>query len=77
MGRGKDVHVTKKDGHWQVKKTGNEKASSTHRTQADAWQAGKEAAKQEKSEGHLHGENGRIRERESYGNDPYPPRDRK
>ena len=70
----KDVHVTKKDGQWQAKKTGNERASSVHDTQAQAWDAARDLAKTEKSEAVLHGENGRIRERNTYGKDPHPPK---
>ena len=75
MAKGKkDVHATPKGDQWQVKKAGNDRASSLHGTQADAWKAGRQAAKQEKSEAHLHGRDVRIRERESYGNDPHPPK---
>ena len=35
---------------------------------------GTEAAKKSKSELFVHGRDGRIRERNSYGNDPYPPK---
>jgi hypothetical protein len=33
-----------------------------------------EIAQNQQSELLIHGENGRIREKNSYGNDPYPPK---
>ena len=36
--------------------------------------AAREIAINQKSEVFIHGENGRIRERNSYGNDPFPPK---
>ncbi|WP_454289608.1 DUF2188 domain-containing protein [Rhizobium arsenicireducens] len=36
--------------------------------------AGHNAAQNQKTEMLIHGENGRIRERNSYGNDPHPPK---
>ncbi len=77
MGKKKDVHVVPHGDQWAVKKTGNERASSLHDRQSEAWASGKDAARKEKSEAILHGEDGRIRERDSYGNDPNPPRDKR
>ena len=34
----------------------------------------KEICKNQKSELFIHGEDGKIRERNSYGNDPFPPK---
>lgn len=68
-------HVTKRpDGSWQVKSEGNERASFVTNTQADAIQRGRELAKRDKSELIIHGKDGKIREKNSYGNDPFPPR---
>ena len=43
-------------------------------TQAKAIQRAREIARNQESELFIHGKNGRIRERDSYGNDPFPPR---
>ena len=43
-------------------------------TQKEAIAKAREIAINQKSELFIHGENGRIRERNSYGNDPYPPK---
>lgn len=34
----------------------------------------REIARNQESELFIHGKNGRIRERDSYGNDPHPPK---
>jgi hypothetical protein len=46
-------------------------------TQARAIEAGRQMARQGHGELLIHGQDGRIRSRDSYGNDPYPPKDRK
>ena len=67
-------HVTPHpEGGWQVKGAGAERATSRHRTQAEAAQRAKEIAENKKSERVIHGRNGQIREKNSYGNDPFPP----
>jgi hypothetical protein len=45
-----------------------------HETQADAIKAGTKIAQNQKTELYIHGRDGRIRERNSYGNDPHPPK---
>lgn len=67
----KDVHVVPSEGgKWAVKSEGASRARSVHGTQKDAIEAGREAARNAKSELLIHGRNGQIRERDSYGNDP-------
>lgn len=68
-------HVTKRgDGKWQVIGEGNKRASAVTDTQAQAIVIGRDLAIKNKSELLIHGENGRIREKNSYGNDPFPPK---
>lgn len=73
----KNVHVVKHDDGWAVKKEGNERASSVHPTQQQAIDVGRDAAKAERSELVIHGRDGKIRDKDSFGNDPFPPRDTK
>jgi hypothetical protein len=61
------------DGCWAVKKEGSNKASSIHDTQADAWKEARRLARGSGVEALLQGKDGKIRARNSYGNDPYPP----
>ena len=71
---GKTQHVVPREEGWAVRGEGNTRDTSLHRTQAEAERAAREIAINQKSEVLIHGEDGRIRERNSYGNDPYPPK---
>ena len=78
MSRKKDVHVVPhKDGGWATKKEGTSRAGSRYDTQRDAIARAREQAIREKTEVVIHRPNGQIRDSDSYGNDPNPPRDRK
>lgn len=72
---GKNQHVTKHpSGLWQVKGAGNSKATARTATQKQAIEIARGIAKNQKSELIVHGINGQIRAKNSYGNDPYPPK---
>ena len=72
---GKNQHITRhQDGGWQVKGANNTRATFRTSTQAEAIQLGKQIAKNQGSELVIHGLNGEIRQKDSYGNDPFPPR---
>lgn len=70
----KGQHVVPSPNGWTVRRAGSSKATSTHKTQADAISAATEIAKNQKTELYIHGRDGRIRERNSYGRDPHPPK---
>lgn len=75
---GKNQHVTPHPGGgWQVKGAGNEKATAITDTQKEAIEIAKEIAINQRSEVVIHRPNGTIRDKDSYGNDPMPPRDTK
>lgn len=69
-------HVVPSDEGWAVKKGGSDKASKRFDTQQDAIDWGREVAKNQKAEFYIHGRDGKIREKDSYGNDPCPPKDK-
>lgn len=72
---GNNQHVTPhKSGGWQVKGQNNSKATLRTETQKEAIERAREIARNQESELFIHGRNGRIRERDSYGNDPFPPK---
>lgn len=48
--------------------------ASVHDTQVGAIDAGRGTAKREQTELYVHGRDGKIRDRDSYGNDPHPPK---
>ncbi len=70
---GKNQHVVPRGGQWGVVGAGNSRATSLHQTQADAIRAAREIAQNQRGELFIHRPNGQIRDRNSYGNDPYPP----
>ena len=72
---GKSQHVTKHpSGGWQVKGAGNSRATVRTSTQKEAAAIARQIAKNQHAECFVHGKNGQIRARDSYGNDPYPPK---
>jgi len=77
MSTSKNQHIVPNNGKWSVKGEGNSKATSTHETKTEAVKAGTEIAKNQKAELVIHGRNGRIQDKDSYGNDPCPPKDKK
>ena len=72
---GKNYHVTKRpDGQWQAIGEGNSRPAAIAATQEAARHKARDLAIKNKSEVLVHGVNGRIRARDSYGNDPHPPK---
>jgi hypothetical protein len=71
---GKNIHVVPHDKGWAVRTEGNKSATKCTRTQAEAINVGRQMAKNNQSELVVHGENGKIRQKNSYGNDPHPPK---
>jgi hypothetical protein len=76
MGRSNDVHVSRNSGRstWKVTQCGQR--LSNHHTQANAIEAGRREARRDDVDLVTHGRDGKIRSKDSYGNDPLPPRDR-
>lgn len=70
----KRQHVVPRDGKWAVRRSGSDKATRLFDTQRQAIAQGREIARKQGTELYIHGRDGRIRERDSYGRDPYPPK---
>ncbi len=70
---GKNQHVVPHSDGWAVRGEGNERATATFGTQQEAIDRGRDIARNQESEFLIHGRDGRIRARDSYGNDPFPP----
>ena len=77
MGKKRDIHIVPHKDGWARKKEGGSRAGSVHETQKDAIQQGRKQARRERAELVIHRKDGTIRDSDSYGNDPFPPRDRK
>ncbi len=71
---GKNQHVTPAGDKWQVKGVGNSRATATYDTQKEAIAHAKQIAKNQQSELIIHNRKGQIRERSTYGKDPFPPK---
>ena len=71
---GKNQHVVPNGDYWSVIGEGNKKNTATFDTQKEAIDKAREIAINQESELLIHGRNGQIREKDSYGNDNCPPR---
>lgn len=71
---GKNQWVVKRDDEWAVRGEGNSRDTSHHKTQQEAIDAARGIAQNQKSELIIQGQNGKIREKNSYGNDSNPPK---
>ncbi len=74
MEKGKNQHVVKHQDGWAIKGAGNSRATKVVDKQSDAIKIGKKIAQNQNSELLIHGRNGKIRERNTYGKDPFPPK---
>jgi uncharacterized protein YdaT len=73
----KEWHVVSNpDGGWDVKKPHAMRASIHSETKSEAVDRARKLCKKEGAELVIHGKDGKIQESNSYGNDPYPPRDK-
>ena len=67
--------VRSKPGEWRVQGNNNERASSIHSTQKAATEHAKVLATNKGAEVAIHGVNGPIRAKHTYGKpDPHPPK---
>lgn len=72
---GKNQHVTPhSSGGWQVKGAGNTRSTVRTSTQSSAIDRARDIAINQKAEVIIHRPNGQIRDKNSYGNDPFPPK---
>ena len=67
-------HIVPNGSKWSVRRAGSSRASGVFQTQAEAIAHGRQVAQNQGTELYIHGRDGRIRERNSYGSDPHPPK---
>lgn len=77
MANRNNVHIVQRADQWGTFREGGERVSGLYDTQAAAIDAGREMARGGQGELLIHGRDGQIRARDSYGNDPCPPKDQK
>lgn len=73
----RNVHTVHSENGCTNRYENSNRALGYYDTKAEAQAAGRKKAIQNNSEHIIHGLNGRIQNKNSYGNDPFPPRDRK
>jgi Uncharacterized protein conserved in bacteria (DUF2188) len=66
--------VPNNDGKWSVRRSGSTRASRVYDSLREAVQHARRIAQNQQTELYIHGFDGRIRERNSYGKDPHPPK---
>lgn len=71
------IHVVPSEKGFGVKVEGNSKLSKDFNTKEQAKSYGASRAKDEKTELVIHRKDGTIENKNSFGNDPNPPKDRK
>ncbi len=69
-----NLHVVKNGQNWALKQEHNPYPVFTAKTQSEIIDSGTSLAIAYQVELLIHGRDGKIRERNSFGNDPFPPR---
>ncbi len=70
-----NIHTVPSENGWVVKLAKTEFPLSQHRTKEEAVKTGASLAKSFGVEHVIHGKDGKIQDKDSYGRDPLPPRD--
>ena len=75
----RDEHhvVPGKNGGWDVKRSGAERASAHTDTKMNAVNIARTISQNQKTELVIHNKDGKITNSDSHGNDPCPPKDKK
>lgn len=73
----KNQHVVPSGNKWAVRGAGNERCTKIVATQKQAIKIARVIAIYQQSELVIHKKDGTIRDKDSFGNDPYPPKDTK
>lgn len=73
----KDIHVVPHGDSWATKREGAQRAGVVTDTQRGAIERARDQARRDHVEVVIHRRDGTIRDSDSYGNDPNPPKDGK
>lgn len=74
MAKKPPVHTVPHGDGWANRRAGSSRVSKAFDTKAEAQAAGRQTARRDKVEHLIHRKDGSIGDRNSYGNDPYPPK---
>ncbi len=69
-----DIETYHEDGQWKNKVQGSSRAANRYATKAEAQSAGRDMARNRRVEHVIKNKDGTIGARNSYGNDPHPPK---
>ncbi len=74
--RGPETHhvVPNRNGGWDVRRGGSQRASGHYETKNEAIDAGRTVSRNQGTEFRIHNQDGRIASSDSHGNDPHPPK---
>lgn len=67
-------HVVPRNGKWAVRKSGANRARRAFDTKSEAIEAAREIARAQGADLYIHGQDGRIQEKASFGSDTFPPK---
>jgi uncharacterized protein YdaT len=70
----KNQHVVPHQEGWAVRGEGNSRVTSMHETQREAIEVARQISQHQHSELVIHGRDGKIRDKDSHGHDPFPPK---
>ncbi|MBS1517919.1 MAG: DUF2188 domain-containing protein [Bacteroidetes bacterium] len=71
----KNQHVVTAGDRWAVRGEKNSRRTRITRTKQEAVERARRIAKNQKTELVIHNRDGKICDKDSYGNDPHPPKD--
>lgn len=73
----KSTHVVpKSSGGWNIKQSGGKRSSGHFDKKQDAIDRAREISRNQGTELVIHNKDGKISQKDSHGNDPFPPRDK-
>lgn len=75
MAKKENVWVTPHEDGWAVKREGSDRASKVEHRKSDAESYAKDLAKKDQVELIVQRGDGTIQKKNSFGNDPFPPKD--
>jgi len=71
----KSTHVVpKSSGGWNIKQSGAQRSSGHFNRKQDAIDRARQISRNQDTELVIHNKDGRISQKDSHGNDPFPPR---
>jgi hypothetical protein len=74
MGEGSHQVVANRNGRWDVKRGGADRASAHFERTQDAVDKCREINKKQGTKFEIHDKHGKIKDSDSHGHDPYPPK---